>query len=73
MNDPWLGKTFSIFSLGINHLQNTFLDYLCASINAMFKSWMFPNSLKLGDVLTLHKKGRKVLEEKKTIVQLVHL
>ena len=38
-----------------------FLDYLCD--NAMFKSSMFPNSLKLVDVTPLHKKGRKVLKE----------
>ena len=38
-----------------------FVDYLCD--NAMFKSLMFPNSLKLADVTPLHKKGRKMLKE----------
>ena len=38
------------------------MDYLCDSINALFKSLMFPNSLKLA-VTPLHKKGRKVLKE----------
>ena len=37
------------------------MDYLCD--NAMFKSSMFPNSLKLADVTPLHKKGKKVLKE----------
>ena len=37
------------------------MDYLCE--NADFKSSMFPNSLKLTDVTTLHKKGRKELKE----------
>ena len=37
------------------------MDYLFD--NAMFKSLMFPNSLKLADVTPLHKKGRKVLKE----------
>ena len=39
------------------------MDYLCDSINALFKSSMFPNSLKLADVTPLHKKGRKELKE----------
>ena len=37
------------------------MDYLCD--NAMFKSSMFPNSLKVADVTPLHKKGKKVLKE----------
>ena len=37
------------------------MDYLCE--NVVFKSSMFPNSLKLADVTTLHKKGRKELKE----------
>ena len=39
------------------------MDYLCESLNAMFKSSMFSNSLKLGGVTLLHKKGRKELKE----------
>ena len=39
------------------------MDYLCESINAMFKSSMFPNSLKLADVTALHKKNSKELKE----------
>ena len=39
------------------------MDYLCDSINALFKSSMFPNSLKLADVTPLHKKDRKELKE----------
>ena len=39
------------------------MDYLCESINAMFKSSMFPNSLKLADVTALHKKDSKELKE----------
>ena len=38
------------------------MDYLCDSINALFKSLMFPNSLKLADVTPIHKKGMKELE-----------
>ena len=36
----------------------------CKSINATFKSSMFPNSLKLADVTPLHKKIKKDLKEK---------
>ena len=36
-----------------------FVDVLCKSINATFKSSMFPNSLKLADVTLLHKKAEK--------------
>ena len=40
------------------------MDYLCdSSINALFKSSMFPNSLKLADVTPLDKKGIKELKE----------
>ena len=39
------------------------MDYLCDSINALFKSLMFPNSLKLADVTPIHKKGMKELKE----------
>ena len=39
------------------------MDYLYESINAMFKSSMFPNSLKLADVTALHKKDSKELKE----------
>ena len=38
-------------------------DYLCESINAIFKLSMFLNSLKLADARPLHKKGRKELNE----------
>ena len=38
-----------------------FVDCLCD--NDMFKSSMFPNSLKLADVTPLDKKGRKELKE----------
>ena len=37
--------------------------FFCNRINATFKSSMFPNSLKLGDVTPLHKKDRKDLKE----------
>ena len=36
-----------------------FVDYLCESINAIFKSSIFPNSLKVADVTPLHKKAEK--------------
>ena len=39
------------------------MDYLCNSINALFKSSMFPNSLKLADFTPVHKKGMKELKE----------
>ena len=39
------------------------MDCLCDNINALFKSSMFPNSLKLADVIPLHKKSRKELKE----------
>ena len=39
------------------------MDYFCDSINALFKSSMFPNSLKLANDTSLHKKGRKELKE----------
>ena len=42
---------------------DTFVDYLCETINAMFESSMFPNSLKLAVVTLLHEKGRKELKE----------
>ena len=38
-----------------------FVDCLCG--NDIFKSSMFPNSLKLADVTPLDKKGRKELKE----------
>ena len=38
------------------------MDYLCESVNAMFKSSMFPNFLKLADVAFLHKKDSKELK-----------
>ena len=46
------------------------MDYLWESINAMFKTSIFPNSLKLTDVTPLQEKGRKEL--KKAIDQLVY-
>ena len=36
-----------------------FAEFLCKSINATFKSSMFPNSLKLAVVTPLHKKTEK--------------
>ena len=39
------------------------MDCLCNSINELFKSLMFPNSLKLADVTPIHKKGMKELKE----------
>ena len=42
---------------------DSFVDYLCDSINALFKLLMFPNSLKLADVTPIHKKGMKELKE----------
>ena len=42
---------------------DTFVDYFCESINAMFKSSMFPNSLKQADVTSLHKKDSKEVKE----------
>ena len=45
------------------------MDYLCE--NAVFKSSMFPNSLKLADVTTLHKKGRKELKEDNRSVRII--
>ena len=46
-----------------------FLDYLCG--NAMFKSSMFPNSLKLVDVTPLRKKGWKVLKEENRSISIL--
>ena len=43
---------------------NIFVDYLCERSNSIFKSSMFPNSLKLADAKPLHKKGRKELNKK---------
>ena len=39
------------------------MDYLYDSINALFKSLIFPNSLKLADVTPIPKKGMKELKE----------
>ena len=39
------------------------MDYLRDSINVLFKSLMFLNSLKLPDVTPIHKKGMKKLKE----------
>ena len=39
------------------------MDYLCGSINALFKLSMFPSCLKLTDVTPLHKKGMEELKE----------
>ena len=39
------------------------MDYLCESINAMLKSSVFPNSLKLADTTPLHLKDSKELKE----------
>ena len=39
------------------------MDYLCKSINSMFKSSMLPDSFKLADVTPIHKKGRRKLKE----------
>ena len=39
------------------------MNYLCDSINALFKSLMFLNSLELPDVTPIHKKGTKELKE----------
>ena len=46
-----------------------FVDYLCD--NVMFKSLMFPNSLKLADITPLHKKGRKLLKEDSSSVSIL--
>ena len=39
------------------------MDYLCDSINALFKSLLFLDSLKLADATPIHKKGMKELKE----------
>ena len=39
------------------------MNYLYDSINALFKSLIFPNSLKLADVTPIPKKGMKELKE----------
>ena len=39
------------------------MDYLCDSINALFRSLLFLDSLKLADVRPMHKKGMKELKE----------
>ena len=46
-----------------------FSDYFCESIDAIFKSSIFPNSLKLADITPLHKKAEKT---KKPIDQLAY-
>ena len=46
-----------------NEIAHTFVDYLYDSINALFKSLIFPNSLKLADVTPIPKKGMKELKE----------
>ena len=57
----------------INTKENTDIsvDYLFDSTNALFKSSMFPNSLKLANVTTLHKKGRKELKEDCRLVSIL--
>ena len=45
-----------------------FPDFLCTNINSFFKSSSFPSCLKMADVTSLHKKGKK---NKKTTGQLV--
>ena len=45
------------------------MDYLCD--NAMFKSSILSNSLKLVDVIPLHKKGRKELKEDTRSVSII--
>ena len=47
------------------------MDYLCDSINALFKSLMFPNFLKLADVIPIHKKGMKELKEEYRSVSII--
>ena len=36
-----------------------FPDFLCTNINSFFKSSSFPSCLKMADVTSLHKKGKK--------------
>ena len=65
-------NNFQFFLLQeVNHIgktQNkenadTFVDYFCDSIKALFKLLMFPNSLKPADFTRIHKKGMKQLKE----------
>ena len=59
----FLQETKHIEKIKTKENADIFVDYLCDSINALFKSSMFPNSLKLADVTPLHKKDRKELKE----------
>ena len=76
LGKPWIGKLLVFLLLEAKHIEKTktkengdiFVDYLC--VNALFKSSMFPNSIKLANVTPLRKKGRKAL--KKTIDQLLY-
>ena len=43
----------------------------CDSINALFKSLMFPNFLKLADVTPIHKKGMKESKEEYRTVSII--
>ena len=38
---------------------NIFAEFLCETVSSITKTSNFPNSLKLGDITPLHKKGRK--------------
>ena len=72
MNDPKYAylEQLSVFLLqDPNHVEKTktkenadiSVDYLCESVNAMFKPSMFPHSLKLTTSHLYTKKGRKDL------------
>ena len=58
-----LQETNDIEKVNSKENAHIFVDYLCESINSMFKSSMLPNSLKLADITPLHKKGSKELNE----------
>ena len=68
----WIATNFRFFALRsktywkktkTKENANTLVDYLCGSINALFKLSMFPSCLKLTDVTPLHKKGMEELKE----------
>ena len=74
MNDPQyleLEQLSVFFALKAKHIGKNknkknvdiFVDFLCDSISALFKSLIFPISLKLADVTPIHKNGMKELKE----------
>ena len=41
---------------------NTYLMFLCMSLNSSLKSWRFSHYLKLADITPLYKKGKMIIK-----------